>query len=175
MCVFDPEKKFSFENCEFFCRMKNPSQKLEAAWKSWPAQIKASKQRISKNKIENYYNLADFFAGILSKFEVSQLAIEGYAYAAKGNVFDIAEACGILKSEILRRDIFYSPKIIAPAESKKLFAGKGSAKKEDMISAVKELFGIDLCESLKLRPQDPPVSDIADSFALMSILSLHTK
>jgi len=55
---------------------------------------------------------------------------EGYAFAAKGKVFNIAEVTGMVK--YLIRKYGWNFEVLAPAEWKKEIIGKGNAKKEEI-------------------------------------------
>ncbi len=66
-----------------------------------------------------------------------QVAIEGYAFGAKGKVFHIAENTGVLKYRLHQTGI--PVEVIPPSAVKKQAAGKGNANKEEMYKAfVKE-------------------------------------
>lgn len=68
-----------------------------------------------------------------------QVAIEGYAFGAKGKVFHIAENTGVLKYRLHQTGI--PVEVIPPSAIKKQASGKGNANKEEMYKAfLKETF-----------------------------------
>lgn len=68
------------------------------------------------------------------------VAMEGYSYGSTGRWFDLGEAGGVIKVELLVNDI---PSIIVPPSSLKLFAtGNGGAPKEWMIREAEKQLGI---------------------------------
>lgn len=69
------------------------------------------------------------------------VALEGYSYGSTGRWFDLGEAGGVIKVELLVKDI---PTLIVPPASLKKFAtNNGGASKERMMRAAKELLGVD--------------------------------
>ena len=55
----------------------------------------------------------------------------------------------------------------APTQVKKLFSGKGNAKKEEMHAAFEEKTNISIISILNMKPDASPVADIVDSFAMV--------
>ena len=84
--------------------------------------------------------------------ECSGVALENYAFAAKGKVFHIAENTGILKHRLWEWSI--PCVLVEPTVVKKFGAGKGNATKPDMHEAFKkeiksnlpELYKVDVLE-----------------------------
>ena len=71
-----------------------------------------------------------------------QVALEGYAYGAKGRVFHIAENTGVLKYKLFQANI--PVEIISPSEVKKKATGKGNADKKAMHIAFMQETGYNL-------------------------------
>jgi len=92
----------------------------------------------------------------------SNVILEGYAFAAKGQVFNIGENTGLLKHKLYKNNI--SSIIVTPTEVKKYATGKGNASKTDMYDAFVDMTGIKLTEILECSPESNPLSDIVDSF-----------
>lgn len=97
----------------------------------------------------------------------NHIGLEGYAFGAKGQVFNIGENTGILKYKLAER-VANKMSVYAPSEIKKFATGKGNANKIQMYEAFIEETGDDL--SLIFGPWDQgykgqsPVSDIIDSY-----------
>ena len=93
-----------------------------------------------------------------------EIALEGYAYAAKGRVFHIAENTGILKYKFFQASIPVD--VIPPSEVKKKATGNGNASKEDMHAAFIQDTGYSLMNAITplAKKVGNPVSDIVDSF-----------
>jgi len=94
--------------------------------------------------------------------------MEGYAFAAKGKMFNIGEFGGLIKRHIY--DDNYPLKEIAPSEWKKRIIGSGSAKKEVIYnSMLRESVGEVLAELVARGypwKKHSWVEDIADVYAI---------
>lgn len=109
----------------------------------------------------------------LSSIDISSItamAIEGYSYGSKGGLaFDIAENTAILKREL--RLLF--PKvpliIFTPSQIKKFASTKGNADKILMHESFIKETGIDLTESIDVKPGGNPISDIIDSYYIAKL------
>lgn len=99
-----------------------------------------------------------------------QIAIEGYAYGAKGKVFHIAENTGVLKYRLHQTGI--PLEVIPPSAIKKQSAGKGNANKEEMYNAFTKETGVFLQMVISPGKKDigNPVSDIVDSYFICKAL-----
>lgn len=118
-----------------------------------------------------YQMLADWTLSILWQERVEFVSLEGYALGAKGLVFNIAEATGLLKYYLQLAGIGYIS--IPPSVNKKSFTGKGNANKALMIEIFRQKTGIDIA-NLVFPKKDPkkeftgsPISDIVDSYSLI--------
>lgn len=125
-----------------------------------------------KDNLERFTHLANQTVNWIMAQDTAILyrnyvGIEGYAFGAKGQVFNIGENTGILKYK-LRERVAPKMSIFAPSEIKKFATGKGNANKMLMYEAFTEETGDDL--SLIFGPWDQgykgqsPVSDIIDSY-----------
>ena len=92
------------------------------------------------------------------------VGLEGYAFGAKGQVFNIGENTGILKLKLQR--VAPTVSVFAPSEIKKFATGKGNANKMLMYEAFVEETGDDLAMLFGIDPYngESPVSDIIDSY-----------
>ena len=98
------------------------------------------------------------------------MAIEGYAYGAKGRVFHIAENTGVLKYKLFQANI--PVEIISPSEVKKKATGKGNADKKAMHIAFMQETGYNLKTLITPDKKEVtnPVSDIVDSYYVCKAL-----
>jgi Holliday junction resolvasome RuvABC endonuclease subunit len=157
ICVFNGSKELNFDNCEFFVyTQKKP--KFDRKNITFDIQEKYDCQEDRFDKISNWS------LNILKKYEVKNLAVEGYSYGSKSNrLFDIGENGGLLKHKLWKNSIYF--KIFTPSEVKKHFSGKGNSNKEKMSNALYEKENIKLHED-----SESPVSDIIDSYAILRLL-----
>ncbi len=122
-----------------------------------------------KDNLDRFTKLADMTVGWILEQPTAILnrnyvGLEGYAFGAKGQVFNIGENTGILKLKLQR--VAPTVSVFAPSEIKKFATGKGNANKMLMYEAFLEetgddlalLFGIDTYNG------ESPVSDIVDSY-----------
>ena len=105
-----------------------------------------------------------------SAIETPYVAIEGYAYGATGQVFNIAENCGMLKHKLYKKGIDFH--VVAPTTIKKFATGKGNANKEMMYESwLQETdHNIHTIISPKSKSIGNPVSDIVDSYFIARYL-----
>lgn len=69
-------------------------------------------------------------------------AIEGYAYSAKGAVFNLGELGGVLRLALYKRGI---PTIeVPPTYLKKFMTGKGTSPKNLMLKEAYKTYGVDI-------------------------------
>lgn len=80
--------------------------------------------------------------------------VEGYAFGATGQVFNIAELSGYIKYQLYTGDCTAVIQV-PPTSLKKYIAGKGNAKKDLMLKEVYKKYGVDFTDD-----------NIADAFAL---------
>ncbi len=125
-----------------------------------------------KKKFANNFERILFLKNTINEFMYGSdaptyVSIEGYAYGATGNVFDIAEATALTKSNVYEHGS--ALRIYTPSAIKKFATGKGTAKKVSMLEAYNayEDLKIDV-DHLKLL--DNPQEDIIDAFWIMKLL-----
>lgn len=90
---------------------------------------------------------------LIDEYRPDFIAIEGYAFAAKGRVFSIAEGGAALRLAIKHREIVTVE--IPPTTLKKYITGSGTADKKTIANRMKALFGVEF-----------KTADEADAFAL---------
>ena len=112
---------------------------------------------------ERFYNIASFFVPCVEPGDV--VALEGYAFGAKGLVFHIGECTGVLKQALWAASVEVN--VIQPTALKKHATGKGNSNKEAMNEAFIKLTGFDVRARLECAPKQwNPSSDIVDAFFL---------
>ena len=156
---------FSYDNCKFMFITKN--KKLAVNHSPWIVGLLLYEYN---DNLERFTHLADqTVEWILSQAPwhtiPPKLAIEGYAFGAKGQVFNIGENTGILKYKLAEK-VSNVINVIAPSAIKKFATGKGNANKLLMYEAFVEETGDDLAELFEFDPYNgqSPVSDIVDSY-----------
>lgn len=118
---------------------------------------------------ERYYKLADMYLKKLQAHNVDKVFIEGYAYGATGNTFNIGECTGIIKHLMWTNGIEFEP--LVPGVVKKFATGKGNANKTLMW----ECFLLDtdfrmdhmIDDDIKGDKIPSPVNDMVDAWALL--------
>tara|TARA_R100000005_G_C4984351_1_gene193102 strand:- start:1279 stop:1851 length:573 start_codon:yes stop_codon:yes gene_type:complete len=156
ICIYSGNKrKFDPKACRFHYLIdKNKySEKFET-------NIFGDKYFEWETDIQRYDSIADWAIGKVAKCE--QVAIEGYAFAAKGRVFNIAENTGILKYKLYQIPIPVS--VFTPTEIKKKWSGKGNANKEEIVRQFRLDTGLNLKQIFNTKQAISPLSDIADSY-----------
>lgn len=114
-----------------------------------------------------YELLAKGFLITLLVHSVELVVLEGYAMGAKGKVFNIAEATGVLKHLIHSHGIqIYT---IPPKQNKKIFTGNGNANKDLMVQTFNQMNGMDISVEFGYPKglTASPISDMIDSYALI--------
>jgi hypothetical protein len=146
-------KVFTFENCKFF--------------------FVTSKKKYAQDMAPNIHGvLAPKFSCDEERFDwlgdwafthaSGHVFLEGYAFAAKGRVFEIGENTGILKHKLFRHGMGFTT--VQPTQLKKFATGKGNAKKEQMYEAFSRETGTDLMGDFGTKKIDNPLSDIVDAY-----------
>lgn len=162
LCVFDEEKEFKFENCNFVI-FYNKKIKLD--------NIKTLCYPKYASEIERYMKLSSMVIDNVITFHkrTRKILIEDYAYSATGRVFHIAENTGILKQQLYYNSLRYD--VVAPTTVKKFATGKGNANKEVMHETFKQETGVDLKEIIQpTRKLNSPTTDIIDSYYICKLL-----
>jgi Holliday junction resolvasome RuvABC endonuclease subunit len=128
-----------------------------------------------ESEMERFDNISEWALAILQKFNVKDVALEGYSMGSKGVVFNIGENTGILKYKLWNAGM----NVITPAPTtvKKHFTGKGNAKKEAMLEAFDNRFDLDLREILNYKRKniESPIGDVVDCVAVADYLISNYK
>ena len=104
-------------------------------------------------------------------------AIEGYAFAANGQITRIAESTGILKFLLHQKDIALDA--YAPTQIKKFATGKGRGDKSAMANSFTAIHGngdvpLAIEELLHCRLDASPCTDIVDAYFVASFNRILT-
>ena len=90
--------------------------------------------------------------------------MEGYAFAANGQITRMAESVGVVKYLLHKAGIPLS--IFPPSTIKKIATNSGKATKEQMIQAFNECHPINLYDLFKTTSPASPLNDIADAYII---------
>lgn len=154
ICVHDGTR-WSFNNCKFyFLTSKKKCQFSDGKFFGLPHEDFA-------NQEERFDTIASW---AISKIPCdSKIFIEGYAFAAKGVVFNIAENTGVLKHKLYSRNknkLF----VVPPSTIKKYATGKGTANKMLMYESFVQETQFDISSVIDCREGESPMADIVDSY-----------
>jgi Holliday junction resolvasome RuvABC endonuclease subunit len=154
---------WDFNNCKFYYLTKTDKQIVVNK------KFVGSKYPEYSSDMERYDLLSKWSENILVDNQVSSCYMEGYAFAATGKVFNIAENSGILKYNLWKGG--YSLRTFAPTEIKKLATEKGNANKEKMYEAFKLETNIDIRSSINITSEKQwnPLSDIVDAYYIAKL------
>jgi len=161
LCLFDERKEFKFNNC-FFYYLTNT--------KKYADKIAPN---ITGESFQEYVQDVDRFDTI-SQWAVNlcigaaDVGMEGYAYGAKGRVFNLAENMGLLKYKLYKHAIPVT--IIEPAKVKKCATGKGNADKQVMYETFSKETNTNLLSMFNQKTLSNPVTDVIDSYYVLKAL-----
>lgn len=80
---------------------------------------------------------------LISTYSITEVIIEGYSFGSRGRaIFQLGELGGVLRHYFYTSGV--SLKEVPPTSLKKAIAGKGNAKKEEMLEAVNNRTGLNL-------------------------------
>lgn len=117
---------------------------------------------------ERFYKISLWVLDVLKECDpqLTEINIEGYAFAASGVITLIAEATGCTKQALYHKG--YKFNLIAPTSVKKHFTGLGRADKDVMYQHFVEKTGFKLNGIFKSKSDKvgSPVSDMVDAYAL---------
>lgn len=147
--------EWSFNNCKFYFLTSKKKYQFRDARFCGLAQSDFSSQE------ERFDAIASW--AISNIPPDATVFIEGYAFAAKGVVFNIAENTGVLKHKLYVRNK-NTLNVVAPSAVKKYATGKGNAKKDQMHDAFVKEVGFCIDAHFDCRIGESPISDIVDSY-----------
>ena len=154
------DNEIKFENCKFHFLKQNKSHK------SLGKVFLAYDYPEYTDDIDRFSKLASWTIECIRWYDgrVNRVYLEGYAFAAIGRVFNIAENMGILKKQLREDGFKYTT--IPPTVIKKHATGKGNANKDLMYETFLTETQVDLRSQLspKSTKISNPVSDIVDAY-----------
>ena len=165
ICIFmgNSRAKFSFRECLFF----------------FLSDVKKNQRPFGRNitgepftryteDLQRYDSISEW--AIQKTVGCDQVALEGYAYGAKGKVFHIAENTGVLKYKMYQNSM--PLEIVEPTKVKKFATGKGNASKTDMYASFTQETMVDLAKLIQPDREEigNPLSDIVDAYYICKYL-----
>lgn len=169
ICVWNENDPLDFEHLKFYNFGK--VKKLEG--NHGVGNVNVMVQENYEANEPRFRAIAAWAKAVMIANGVTDAIIEGYAMSSKAsnNLCQTAENCGLLKQQLYTLGIEFE--VVAPTQAKKLFTGKGNAKKPDIIEEFTRFMKHDLLKSMDITNKEgKPVDDIADSF---SIMRCHSK
>jgi len=172
ICVFTGEQtdRFTYDKCLFYFLSD-----VRKHAKTVDTNIHGTFNSGFDEECQRYQSISEWAVDKVVGCE--DVAIEGYAYNAKGRVFHIAENTGILKYKLWESGTPYT--ILPPSKPKKIATGKGNANKVDMYAAFKQETGQSLYGFFGINPVGNkvanPISDIVDAYYICKTFHMMRK
>lgn len=111
---------------------------------------------------ERFHLLSNWATWVIPE-ETDWIGIEDYSYSSKGMIFSIGENTGLLKHKLWKYG--HELHVYSPGSIKKCGAGKGNAKKPEMVKAFTLEAGFDIMKAFDMKSKNlTPVADIVDSY-----------
>lgn len=121
-----------------------------------------------KTDEERYDKISDWVLNLIG--QPKYVCIEGYAFSATGQVFNIGENTGLLKYKLFKQSTPFL--IVPPTQVKKLACGKGNGNKQQVYDGFVTQTGADIKSIISPKTKDVgnPVSDIVDAFYICKFM-----
>ena len=161
LCLFDERKAFKFDNC-FFYYLTNTKKYAD---KIAPNITGESFQEYVQD-VDRFDTISEWATNLC--IGAADVGMEGYAYGAKGRVFNLAENMGLLKYKLYKHAIPVT--IVEPAKVKKCATGKGNADKQVMYETFSKETNTDLKSMFNQKTLSNPVTDVIDSYYVLKAL-----
>jgi hypothetical protein len=161
LCLFDERKEFKFNNC-FFYYLTNTKKYAD---KIAPNITGESFQEYVQD-VDRFDTISQWATNLC--IGAADVGMEGYAYGAKGRVFNLAENMGLLKYKLYKHAIPVT--IIEPAKVKKCATGKGNADKQVMYDTFSKETNTNLLSVFNQKTLSNPVTDVIDSYYVLKAL-----
>lgn len=161
LCLFDERKTFKFDNC-FFYYLTNTKKYAD---KIAPNITGESFQEYVQD-VDRFDTISEWATNLC--IGAADVGMEGYAYGAKGRVFNLAENMGLLKYKLYKQAIPVT--IVEPAKVKKCATGKGNADKQVMYETFSKETNTDLKSVFGQKTLSNPVTDVIDSYYVLKAL-----
>ena len=161
LCLFDERKAFKFDNC-FFYYLTNTKKYAD---KIAPNITGESFQEYVQD-VDRFDTISEWATNLC--IGAADVGMEGYAYGAKGRVFNLAENMGLLKYKLYKHAIPVT--IVEPSKVKKCATGKGNADKQVMYETFSKETNTDLKSMFGQKTLSNPVTDVIDSYYVLKAL-----
>jgi hypothetical protein len=161
LCLFDERRSFKFDNC-FFYYLTNTKKYAD---KIAPNITGESFQEYVQD-VDRFDTISEWATNLC--IGAADVGMEGYAYGAKGRVFNLAENMGLLKYKLYKHAIPVT--IVEPAKVKKCATGKGNADKQVMYETFSKETNTDLKSMFNQKTLSNPVTDVIDSYYVLKAL-----
>ena len=149
--------QFKFEHCKIY--YLTSVKKYEGDFCN--GQINGRLHLPYTSQTQRHDQISDWAISIIDN-TTSNIFIEGYSFASKGLVFNLAENMGALKHKLYKRSTPFE--MIVPGRIKKNATGKGNADKLKMYEQFVQDTNIDLMKEFDQTKLNNPVTDIVDSY-----------
>jgi hypothetical protein len=161
LCLFDERKTFKFDNC-FFYYLTNTKKYAD---KIAPNITGESFQEYVQD-VDRFDTISEWATNLC--IGAADVGMEGYAYGAKGRVFNLAENMSLLKYKLYKHAIPVT--IVEPSKVKKCATGKGNADKQVMYDTFSKETNTDLKSVFGQKTLSNPVTDVIDSYYVLKAL-----
>ncbi len=161
LCLFDERKSFKFDNC-FFYYLTNTKKYADKI----APNITGESFQEYVHDVDRFDTISEWATNLC--IGAADVGMEGYAYGAKGRVFNLAENMGLLKYKLYKHAIPVT--IVEPAKVKKCATGKGNADKQVMYDTFSKETNTDLKSVFGQKTLSNPVTDVIDSYYVLKAL-----
>jgi hypothetical protein len=171
VCVLAEDE--SFQNSKFF--FLTDTYKHTDLALSFPDQISTELHKPYKDQQERFDHISNSVISFIESIPSSgtlSLWLEDYAMGAKGRVFHIGEATGLLKHKIHQHP-HWSLNTVAPTTMKKFATGKGNVQKPRLYEALVKDQGHPILKTFiddwykgDIEKVRSPISDMIDAYWL---------
>jgi hypothetical protein len=161
LCLFDERKSFKFDNC-FFYYLTNTKKYADKI----APNITGEFFQEYVQDVDRFDTISEWATNLC--IGAADVGMEGYAYGAKGRVFNLAENMGLLKYKLYKHAIPVT--IVEPAKVKKCATGKGNADKQVMYDTFSKETNTDLKSMFNQKTLSNPVTDVIDSYYVLKAL-----
>ena len=161
LCLFDERKTFKFDNC-FFYYLTNTKKYADKI----ASNITGESFQEYVQDVDRFDTISEWATNLC--IGAADVGMEGYAYGAKGRVFNLAENMGLLKYKLYKHAIPVT--IVEPSKVKKCATGKGNADKQVMYETFSKETNTDLKSMFNQKTLSNPVTDVIDSYYVLKAL-----
>ena len=165
VCVHPIDVNWHLDNCRFLTL--DAVKKNQGYWLNNTITVKSTSKTYEYD-IVRYNFMALTFSDFLKYHDVKTAMIEGYSYMSSGKVFNLAEATGLMKLNVVPNNIELQAN--TPPVFKKFATGKGNANKEKMAEAFFADTAVNLTKVFNHNKLRAPVDNLVDSYWICKYL-----